>query len=238
MKDALKDIVKHTQGIGINIVKVTGDQDNTVLNGITEDKTVILDAKFHTPIPEFIGLFGMSNMAKLKFILEIPEYAEDAKITMNYQDNLPSGLTFNNKDGDFTNNFRFMLANVVTEKIKTVKFRGVNWDVEVEPAVNSIQRFRFQSQAHSEETSFVSSTRNNNLEFHFGDKSSHDGSFVFAAGVKGKLSANRQWPVNVFQSIFTLSGDKIMRFSDQGAAQITVDSGLAVYDFTIPALTK
>jgi hypothetical protein len=29
-----------------------------------------------------------------------------------------------------------------------------------------------------------------------------------------------------------------MRFSDEGAAQITVDSGVAVYNYTIPAQQK
>lgn len=244
MKDALKDIVQHTHSLGgIDLVKVTGDQDNTMISAIAEDKSVIVEAKFHNPIPEFIGLFGMPNLAKLKFILEIPEYAENAKIKISTQkdadgNQIPSGLEFTNKNGDFKNNFRFMLANIISEKLKTVKFRGANWDVETVPTVNSIQRFRFQSQAHSEETSFVAQTNNNNLEFYFGNHASHAGNFVFADGISGKLSSGHMWPVNVFQSIFMLSGDKVLRFSDQGAAQITVDSGLAVYTYTIPALTK
>jgi hypothetical protein len=35
-----------------------------------------------------------------------------------------------------------------------------------------------------------------------------------------------------------LAGDKIMRISDEGAAQIIVNSGLAVYTYTLPAQTK
>jgi hypothetical protein len=38
--------------------------------------------------------------------------------------------------------------------------------------------------------------------------------------------------------ILNLSGDKTMRISDQGAMQITVDSGLAEYHYILPAQSK
>lgn len=243
MKDALHDIVRHTNGLGIELIKVTGDKRTTTINGVSEDRSVILEAQFHTLIPEFQGLFGMPNLNKLNIILNIPEYREDAKLSIAYQKDtdgadVPCGIDFENRDGDFKNNFRFMVASVVTEKLKSVKFRGVNWNVEVQPGVNAIQRMRFQSQANSEESSFVARTVKGNLEFHFGVASTHAGNFVFHPGVTGKLSADRSWPVTVFNTILALTGDKMVRFADQGAAQITVDSGMAVYNYTIPALTK
>lgn len=243
MKDALHDIVQHTTGLGIELIKVIGDKKSTVINAVAEDRSVILDVAFHNIIPEFQGTFGMPNLAKLNVILNIPEYKEDAKLTIATQADangahVPCGIDFENKNGDFKNNYRFMVANIVNEKLKTVKFRGVAWDVEIEPAVASIQRMRFQSQANSEETSFIARTNNSNLEFHFGDRSSHAGNFVFHQGTTGKLAAERHWPVTVFNTILALPGDKKVKFSDQGAAQITVDSGQALYSYTIPALQK
>jgi hypothetical protein len=35
-----------------------------------------------------------------------------------------------------------------------------------------------------------------------------------------------------------LTGDKVVRISDDGAAQITVDSGMAVYNYILPAQSK
>jgi len=244
MKDALHDIVQHTIGIGIDLIKVTGTDQTTEINAAAEDRSVILDVKFHQVIPEFVGLFGMPNLNKLKIILDIPEYREDAKLSITRQHDpegnlVPSGINFENKIGDFKNNYRFMVANIVTEKLKTVKFRGVNaWDVEVDPPVASIQRMRFQSQANSEETTFVAKTNGNKLEFYFGDRSSHAGDFVFYQGITGKLSSDRLWPVGIFLTILNLPGDKMIKFSDQGVSQITVDSGLALYSYTIPALQK
>lgn len=243
MKDALHDIVQHTNGIGIELIKVTGDRKSTVINGVAEDRSVILDAEFHTPIPDFQGLFGMPNLNKLNIILNIPEYKEKAKLSIARQadadgNQVPCGIDFENADGDFRNSYRFMVASVVTERLKSVKFRGVPWDVEVEPTVNSIQRMRFQSQANSEESSFIAKTNKGNLEFHFGVASTHAGNFVFHQGTNGKLAADRSWPVPVFNTILALPGNKMVRFADQGAAQITVDSGMATYNYTIPALIK
>lgn len=243
MKDALHDIVQHTNGLGIELVKVTGDKKSTVISGVAEDRSVILEAEFHNIIPEFQGLFGMPNLNKLNIILNIPEYREDAKLTIATQNDadgnpVPCGIDFENKDGDFKNNFRFMIASVVSERLKSVKFRGVAWDVEVAPTAHSIQRMRFQSQANSEESTFIARTSKGNLEFHFGVASTHAGNFVFHQGTNGKLAADCNWPVSVFNTILALPGDKMVRFADQGAAQITVDSGMATYNYTIPALKK
>lgn len=243
MKDALLDIVKHTHGLGgIDLVKITGTEKETVINAIAEDRSVILDATFHGPVAEFIGNFGMPNLGKLNTILNIPEYAENAQLSITYQtvsnEQVPAGIHFENKVGDFKNDYRFMSAAVVNEKVKAVKFKGVKWGVELEPTVASIQRMRFQTQANSEETTFIAKTDNGDLKFFFGDASSHAGNFVFASGVSGSVTKGWAWPVAVVNSILALPGDKVIRFSDEGAAQITVDSGIAVYNYTIPAQQK
>ena len=243
MRDYLLDIVQHTHGLGIiDLVKITGTSSETVIDAIAEDRTVIVQARFKNPVPEFVGTFGMPNLAKLNTILNIQEYKEDAQISVTNQDyngeSTPSGVHFENKAGDFKNDYRFMLANVVTDKLKAVKFKGVKWGVEIEPSVAAIQRLRFQAQANSEETTFIAKVENGNLVFYFGDHSSHAGNFVFAHDVAGSLNKAWSWPVSAVISILSLAGDKMIRFSDEGAAQITVDSGLAVYNYILPAQQK
>lgn len=243
MRDYLKDIVQHTHGLGVvDLVKVTGDTDQTLVDAIAEDRSVIVQAKFKSPMAEFIGLFGMPNLGKLNTILNIPEYQENAKITINYQERngeaVPVGLHFENKSGDFKNDYRFMTSEIVSDKLKTVKFKGVKWNVEFAPSAASIQRLKFQAQANSEETTFIAKTEGDNLKFFFGDHSSHAGNFVFHAGVSGTLSKPWSWPVAAIISILSLPGDKTVRFSDEGAAQITVDSGLIEYSYILPAQSK
>ena len=240
MKDHLQDIVQHTHSLGIiDLVKVVGTDSQTTIEAVSEERSAIVQAQFHNPVPEFVGTFGMPNLGKLNTILNIPEYKEDAKLSITKKDDgAPNGVHFENKAGDFKNDYRFMSAEIVNDKLKTVKFKGVKWGVEIEPSVAAIQRLRFQAQANSEETTFVAKVENGNLVFYFGDHSSHAGNFVFAHDVAGSLNKAWSWPVSAVISILSLAGDKMIRFSDEGAAQITVDSGLAVYNYILPAQQK
>lgn len=243
MKDYLLDIVQHTHGLGvIDLVKIIGTDSATSLEAIAEDRSVILQAKFKGPVADFIGTFGMPNLSKLNTILNIPEYKEDANITVSTQDRngetVPVGVHFENKAGDFKNDFRFMSAEIVNDKLKTVKMKNVAWNVDIVPTNANIQRLRFQASANSEENTFIAKTDNGDLKFFFGDHSSHAGDFVFHPGVSGKLSKSWAWPVNVVISILSLPGDKTFKISDEGAAMITVDSGIADYNYILPAQTK
>ena len=240
MKDYLQDIVQHTHSLGfIDLVKITGTDTTTSIDAVSEDRIAIIQAQFHNPVPEFVGTFGMPNLGKLKTILDIPEYKEDAAINITQKNTgEPDGISFKNKIGDFKNDYRLMTANVINDKLKAVKFKGVSWGVEIEPSVAAIQRMRFMAQANAEETTFIAKVENGNLVFYFGDHSSHAGNFVFAHDVAGTLTKAWNWPVGAVLSILGLPGDKMIRFSDGGAAQITVDSGLAVYNYILPAQTK
>jgi hypothetical protein len=110
--------------------------------------------------------------------------------------------------------------------------------VEFEPTVAAIQRLKMQAQANAEEPNFMAKTENGDLKFYFGDHSTHAGNFVFHPGTTGKLARSWLWPVSQFIAIMNLTGDKTVRISDDGAAKITVDSGIAVYEYILPALTK
>jgi hypothetical protein len=240
MRDHLLDLVEHTHKLGcIDLVKITGDDKSTDIFGIAEDRSVIIEGKYSNPVPEFIGLFGMPNLSKLNILLNLSEYKENAKLAVTKRaDGAPDGINFENATGDFKNNYRFMASEIITEKAKTVKFKGVNWNIEFEPTVAAIQRLKMQASANSEELNFQAKTENGDLKFAFGDHSTHSGNFVFQPGVTGTLKRSWSWPIKTVISILDLTGDKVMRISDDGAAQITVDSGLAVYNYIIPAQSK
>ena len=242
MIDILRDIVKHTHGLGfLDLVKITGTSNETTIDSMAEDRSVILQGSFHKPQTEMDGTFGMPQLGKLDIHLKCPEYKEKAKITVlkgtRNSTEVPTGIHFENEKGDFKNDYRFMNAEIINEKLKTVKFKGVKWDVEIEPTVASVQRFNFQSIANTEHNSFVVRTENNNLVFTFGDQASHGGEFVFASDVKGTLNKGWSWPVAQVLQILKLSDSaKVMlHFSNEGAMMVTVDSGLGKYQYIIPA---
>ena len=143
----------------MDLVKITGDSDETAIDSMAEDRSVILQGSFHKPQAEMSGTFGMPQMGKLDIHLKCPEYKEKAKITVLSGERngatVPTGIHFENEKGDFKNDYRFMNAEIINEKLKTVKFKGVKWDVEIEPTVASVQRFNFQATANTEHLSLI-----------------------------------------------------------------------------------
>lgn len=240
MRDHLLDLVKHTYDLGcIDIVKIQGDTKTTAISALAEDLSVVVEGSFSGPVAEFQGTFGMPNLGKLKILLNLEEYRENSELTINRKDSgVAEGINFKNAAGDFRNSYRFMSAEIVNSKINSAKFKGAKWNVEFEPSVSSIQRLKWQAAANAEELNFTVKTENGDLKFLFGDHSTHAGQFVFHPGIKGDLKRAWAWPVKTVISILDLVGDKTFRISDDGAAQITVDSGLAVYNYILPAQSK
>ena len=242
MKDILQDIVAHTHALGfLSLVKVT-NEEGTQIDSMAEDRSVILSAEAHSAVGKFESTFGMPNLDKLALHLKNPEYQKDAKIEVvkaeRNGETVPTHIHFENAAGDFQNDYRFMNKAIIDEKLKTVKFKGAQWQVKFAPSVASIARMKLMSAAHSEEPNFNVSTKDGNLIFAFGDQSTHAGEFVFQHAVEGSLQHTWSWPVAQVQSILNLDGDLTMSLSDQGAMQISVDSGMVKYDYILPAQSK
>jgi hypothetical protein len=243
MKDNLQDLIQHTHGLGnVDLIKITGTDQETQVNAVAEDKSVIVSGSFKDPNAEFIGTFGMPNLGKLKTILGFDDYDENAKINVTRVNkdgvDVPSTIHFETKDGSFVNDYRLMSKAIVEEKVKTVTFKGTTWNVEFEPTIAGIQRLKKQASANSEQEHFTMTTVNGDLKMNFGDPSTHSGNFVFQSSVNGLLNKTWNWPVKVFLAIMDLPGDKTIKIADAGATEITVDSGLATYRYLLPANAK
>ena len=243
MKDILQDVVAHTHSLGfLNLVKVSSDDATTNIESMAEDRSVIMSAVTKNKVGEFTGVFGMPNLDKLALHLKCPEYQKDSKIEVKSAERngetVPTHIHFENATGDFQNDYRFMNKQIIEEKLKTVKFKGASWDVEFSPSMASIQRMKFQCLAHSEETVFSVKSEGTNLMFNFGDASTHAGQFVFETNANGELKHSWSWPVAQVQAILGLDGKLSMKISDQGAMQITVDSGMTEYNYILPAQSK
>ena len=242
MKDILQDVVAHTHALGfLSLVKVSNDEGTTI-DSMAEDRSVILSAETHNSVNEFVGTFGMPNLDKLALHLKNPEYKDNAKVEVvqaeRNGETIPTHIHFENATGDFQNDYRFMNKAIIEEKLKTVKFKGAAWAVEFQPSMASIARMKLMSAAHSEEPTFNVKTVDGNLVFSFGDASTHAGEFVFQHGVEGTLQHTWSWPVAQVQAILNLDGDATMSISDQGAMKISLNSGMATYDYILPAQSK
>ena len=242
MKDILQDIVSHTHSLGfITTLKVTAENDTTI-DSMADDRSVIMTATTNTPVGAFVGTFGMPDLGKLAYHLKNPEYRDNAKIDVIQDERngvtIPTHIHFENAGGDFQNDYRFMNTATIEEKLKSVKFKGKNWHVEFTPSMASVARMKLMAGAHSEETVFQVKTEDDELNFYFGDLNTHAGKFTFQHGIEGKLTHTWAWPVAQTIAILNLDGDKTMSITDEGAMKITVDSGMAKYDYILPAQQK
>ena len=248
MKDILQDVVAKTHSLGfLSLVKVTGDDTSTTVESMAEDRSVILSANTKEKVAEFgANIFGMPNLDKLALHLKNPEYQKNSKLTITEAERngttIPTGIHFENEAGDFQNDFRFMSMEIINEKLKSVKFKGATWDVSFTPSLAAITRMKLQSAAHAEETTFTIKVEDtggaNDVMFYFGDANTHAGKFVFQSDVQGSLKHAWTYPVAQVQAILNLDGQATMSLSDQGAMQITVDSGMGTYNYILPAQSK
>jgi len=248
MKDIILDIVKHTAGLGfIESAKVTSDDKATIIEAMDPDRTVILNATTHSNISEFNGEFGLGNLSFLNGVLGLNNYQEaetDIQVktrNMNGEE-VPESLTFEDQYGN-TDQYRFMSKEIVNQQLRTVKFKGASWDVTVTPTKPKVSELAQVATIYGTvEPTFSASTDNKNLVFTLGtaDGSGHFGKRIFANNVEGTLTQTWSWPLNQVISILKLgmSGNCIMKLSDKGALQITIDSGLANYDYILPAMSK
>ena len=246
MKDILQDIVSHTlplTGIGVSMLKITSNEAETTIESIAEDRSIILKATTHEPVSEFVGTFGMPDISKLAYHLKNPEYAQNAVISVvtdvRNGETIPTHVHFENANGDFHNDYRFMEKSIIEEKLKSVKSKIASWDVEFEPSVAAISRLKLMAGTLDQDDKlFQVKTENGNLNFYFGDLNTHAGGFTFHHGVDGTLRHKWAWPVEAVLKILGLDGDKKLSITDQGAMMISIDSGLANYEYILPAQQK
>lgn len=242
MKDILLDIVQYSHGLGvIDLVKVMGTATETRISAVADDRSVIFSGQISTAIPDFVGTFGMPNLSKLKTILSFSDYDQHSIISVVRQnregEDVPTTIHFETKNSDFVNDYRLMSRVLVEERVKTVTFKGAVWNVDFEPQVVAIQKFKRQASANSEQPTFSVRSAGQDLKLFFGDPSAHSGSLIFHTG-GGTLTREAQYPVKQFMAIMDLPGAKRIQISDQGVISITVDSGLAVYTYLLPAQAK
>ena len=246
MKDYLQDILRHTHKLGLfEFIKVTGTDTETKVDALSEDKNAILMATMHNPVLDFKGTFGMPNLGKMAMLLDCSEYQENADISLQHEMrngvNTPVSIKFVNEAKDFKNEYRLMNQSVIEEKLKTINFNSPKWDVEFQPNIAGIQRLSFQTGLLNEEANFTFENNKGNLLCRIGDAANHAGQFVFASNIVGKVDVNMAWPVKYFLPILKLydnSSTFKIKISSAGLMEISVDSGLAVYNFYILAAAR
>ena len=79
IKDVLKDVLRHTHDLGIfEMVKVKGSSEETGVETVDADKTVILKGVLNNPVVDFIdATVGLSSMGVLKGYIQYPGFDDE-----------------------------------------------------------------------------------------------------------------------------------------------------------------
>jgi len=243
IKSVLLDIIKHTNGLGIiENIRINGTATGTGLAAMDPEKTVIMTGLLHDVVPDFEGDFGMGSLGLLSSLTKLSCY-RDAGASIKVErtdrsgDTVPTTLIFTGNDGS-KDQYRFMSKKVVDETMKVATFRGVTYQVEITPAQQRVAQLEETASIYSRvDPAFAVKTEGDSLVFEVGStEGGVIGRRVFADNITGQLSTTWRWPLSQFLSILKLGGTQVVRFSDQGACEIEVDSGIGVYTYIMPAM--
>ena len=244
IKDTMKDVIRHTHDLGIfEMVKIKGTAETTEVETVDADKTVIFKGVMNNPVPDFIdATVGLSRMGVLKGYLQYPDFdAEDATVSVKTQERneetVPVEVEFVSANGTDAH-YRFMLADVINQQLKDIKFKGAEFEVNIVPTQKMMKDLTyFNTVLAAYEANFSPKTDNGALYFHVGDGGSDRTKILIDNNVEGEITTDWKWPLDVVLKILRLgdNANLVMSFNNQGLLQIKVDSGMGVYTYLLPA---
>ncbi len=240
--DSLKDIIKHTYGLGfIEMVKLVGTANDAKIEAIDADKTVVIFGELYQPIKDIETTVGFSRLAFLKGFIDLHDGSTVSVVNEQRGGvDVPTEILFDN-GAELTSNYRFMAESMVNEQIKVPPFKGATWNVSIVPSKASIKQLSsFSGVLGAFESTFVVSLDKGVLKFAIGNGPTDRTVIPFAKDVVGTLKHQWVWPLSQVISILKLSesADCKMNFSDMGALKIDIDSGVGKYSYILPARSK
>jgi len=264
MLNHLRDLMKHISGLGIEVIKVTGDEDGHVkIEGMDVSKTVVLKGSFKKEIPEFNGIFGLGDLEYLHKLVNVyKEKGDSVEIIreektfsvqiendgelMVDEDNNPlfekvteeviDQFKFSRKLPHLLNPYRVTDRRMIPEQYN---FVGAEvWDVEIKPTKTAIDMLAIQASFGKEEF-FGVKTENGTLYLTLGDNNA-EAIVEFASNVEGELTRPWVWGVLPVLNIlkFSENAECSMSFLDKGALLISLKTGLAEYKYIMPAKSR
>jgi hypothetical protein len=244
IKDFFKDVLKHTHSLGIfEMVKIKGTTELTEIETVDEQKTVIFKAQSVNPVPDFAdATVGLSRMSVLDGYIKYPGFDdENATVKIVTQErngvDTPVEVSFKSTEGTDAH-YRFMLADVVNQQLKDIKFKGAEFDINIVPSQKNLKDLGyFNSVLSAFEANFAPKTENGALYFNIGDGVSDRTKVLISNNVDGEITQDWSWPLDIVLRILRLGDNSnlVLSINNQGLLQIKVDSGLGIYTYLLPA---
>ena len=245
LKNVLKDVIKHTHGLGIfDLVKIKGDGGETLVETVGEGNSVILKGKMIKEVAEFSDqTVGLSRMGVLDGYLKYPDFdADGATVKVNTQPrngvDIPAEVEFKGESNTDAH-YRFQLKETIDAQLKDIPFKGATYDVNIEPTIKNLKDLAyFNGILGAYEADFSPTTdTKKNLYFNIGDGACDRTQILIAENVDGDITADMRWNLDIVLRILKLSegADVVLSINNQSLLQITVISSLGIYTYLLPA---
>lgn len=242
IKDTLKDFLRHTHSLGIfEMVKITGTGEETVIESADPEKTVIFKGKTHNPVADFVdNTVGLSRMSVLDGFIKVFD-GDDDTVTVSTQERngntVPTEVAFERVDGTKAN-YRFMLADIINQQLKEIKFKGADFDIDIVPSAKNLKDLtQFNSILGAFESTFSPRTEDGKLYFYIGDMGGDRTKVLVNEAPGGSITHEFKWPLDIVLKILRLGDNAniVLSINAKGLLQIKIDSGLGEYTYLLPA---
>lgn len=245
LKDYIKDLTTYVSTTGFfDKIRITASDKEILIDAIDKEREIILKGKFNNPLSDLNGTFGLSNLNLLQTITSDPEFhAKETTMSVVYEtkdgEKTPTGLTYENKSKSYIK-YRFMSKNLLPDP---AKFLVSKWDLVISPSKNNIQQFLWAANGLAMyEQYFSPKVVDGDLKFFIGEESAatQRGGVVFATNVTENFDSGNKWKIqHVLTGLKSAdSCDCEMSFSTKGALEISLKTGLGVYRYIFPAISR
>lgn len=232
----LADILGQCSLSNVEIIKITGSDKETKVQTFDTDQTLFIQGTTKSPVKEFQGEFGITNLKMLSGLLNFTSYqADDSTFKVNTRkvadETVLDRFEFKGKGSKSV--FNLMNAQHVPAQPKIAQ---IPWDVEISFSTAKYSEFQKFSSLYTEiDKHFVVSTEDGTLIATFGKPNSsiHSGSMTLAEGVS-KVQGGLVFPIDKFLTLMKLAlnakAHKVL-FSSAGLLGVEVETDHGLYNY-------
>jgi hypothetical protein len=243
MREVLADVLKHATSLGfLDTIKITGTNDSTTFESMTEKQEIVFKAYLKEPIVDFEGEFGMTNLSVIKGLTDFSSFkADGASVSVKREKRqgreIPVELIFSDAEGR-TACYRFTPPDLVPNQ---PRLPPVKWDVTFKPQKAKIQELQQLSGIFSViDPVFNVKTVEDELRFYIGDENSanHRTYVVMEKPCNGKMDRTLPWTIPHLMSVLKLFNDSSnaeISIISRGFMRVTFETAHANYDIMLPA---
>jgi len=225
LKDIFKDFVTTVNGMGVEVVKVTGQEDHVYFETSSKDRLIIIKAKTKKPLEEIPKgkVFGMSDIPLLSGYINLPMFKDNVDIKLT-----DSAMTF-------SGNGTTMRYVIMTEAgiPRQLEYNAPDWNVAgIKPTKQKVGELSALSKVLEPSVKF--NVEEGVLKVLMGENPTTNGGMMdFADAPTDTVDMNFLNNYNAGTLLLSFgkvsNSDVCVNISNRGVIEVQIDTGLMEY---------